>query len=122
MIGLPSEYGFSCEEELVDYVLGREGYEGKEFRPGQGDRKLQEEILRGLSPKCPSCLRDVQEFLESGAMRAEIDKDPSATVQSWKNSRESYQKDVDEVSVLTVAAYCREHDDVYLTYQTTVKE
>lgn len=27
-IGTAEEYGFSCSEELVDYVLGRQGYDG----------------------------------------------------------------------------------------------
>lgn len=28
VLGTASHYGFSCAEEMVDYVLGRNGYEG----------------------------------------------------------------------------------------------
>jgi len=108
----------------VDYVLGRGQYSDRRgFRPGEQDKQEQTDILHSLSPKCPSCLDELHEYLDGGAMRAEIDKDPTVDVTEWEETRESYQRGVDEVTDHYLVAYCSEHDDeVYLSFQETVEE
>lgn len=123
MIGFPGEYGFDSEEELVDYVLGQGDYESRRsFEPGDADRSEQEDILHKLSPKCPSCLDDIHQWLQNGAIRGEIDKDPTLSVQEWENERESYRTDIDEVTERYVVAYCEEHDDeMFLSFEETIR-
>lgn len=117
VIGNAEEYGFSCQEEMVDYILG-ENYDVRSFRPGEEDKEEQADILRRLSPKCPSCLDELAEMLSEGAMRGEVDKDPNVTTQAWTDSRESHQRGVDEVEQYVFTAYCEEHDDeMFFSYE-----
>lgn len=105
----------------MDYIMGRGEYsDQRSFRPGEEDKQEQESILKKMAPKCPSCVSEIHDYLESGAMREEIDKDPNLEVQEWEESRESYREDVDEVTDRYFVAYCSDHDDEsYFSFQIT---
>jgi len=70
---------FDNIQELVNFVAGTGTYqETRQFTPNQEDLEMKKREMKNTQWKVPEKLEKIQEYLEQGAMRGEIDVDPNA--------------------------------------------
>jgi len=65
--------------ELVNFVAGTGTYQDtRQFTPGEKDLEMKKREMKNTQWKVPEKLEQIQDYLETGAMRGEIDVDPNA--------------------------------------------
>jgi len=70
---------FANIQELVNFVAGTGTYqETRQFTPNQEDLEMKKRELKNDQWKVPEKLERINEYLEEGATRGEIDVDPNA--------------------------------------------
>lgn len=112
---LSDEYGFESEEEMLDFVLGREEYEDTNALTDAGHADMQQNSRdRGAWYKCPECVEEIDEMLDSGALRSDIDVDPTYNFRVFDEEEEAeYKHGEDEVKhETTYAVWCDTHGRV----------
>lgn len=100
---------FENIQELVNFVVGTGTYEDTQsFEPDENDMERQKRHMKQENgPQCPSCLEELEEYLESGAMRTEVDIDPYMDIETWVNEEEAnYHNDKDIKMTGHMLAYC----------------
>jgi len=87
-------YGeFANIQELVNFVAGQGSYEDtRGFEKGEYDKSDRLREMHNDRWKIPDRLEDVQEYLQEGAMRGEIDIDPSAST-GWSVTEQEARMD-----------------------------
>lgn len=79
---------FANVQELVNFVAGTGSYEDtRGFTPGQSDLVDKKREMKNDVWKIPEKLEEIDEYLEQGAMRGEIDINPNAAAK-WNISKE----------------------------------
>jgi hypothetical protein len=79
---------FANMQELVNFVRGQGTYENtRAFVPGEQDIQDKKRQLQNDTWKLPSKMEEIREYLETGAMRGEIDLDPTAKAK-WSVSKQ----------------------------------
>lgn len=72
--------------DLVNFVAGTgEYHDTRQFTPGEEDMEMKKREMKNDVWKVPSKLEQINEYLETGAMRGEIDIDPNAKA-AWNVS------------------------------------
>jgi len=103
--------GFGNIHELVNFVAGTGTYQDtRQFTPGQEDLADKKRELKNDQWKVPSKLERIEEYLEQGAMRGEVDVDPNAKV-GWNISEaEAHLDDAEVKYTAHFIAYNPEED------------
>lgn len=79
---------FANIQELVNFVAGQGTYEDtRKFEKGDADKSDRLREMHNDQWKIPDELEKIQEYLQEGAMRGEIDIDPNAEV-GWSVSEQ----------------------------------
>lgn len=79
---------FDNMQELVNFVAGTGSYSDERgFQPGPEDLEDKKREMRNSVWKIPVKVEDIEEYLEQGAMRGEIDIDPNAET-GWSVSEQ----------------------------------
>lgn len=93
---------FGNIQELVNFVAGTGTYQDtRRLTPGQEDLQMKKREMKNDVWKIPSKLEEIEEYLEQGAMRGEIDIDPNAKF-AW--------------NVSETEAHIDEHDTKYTAH------
>lgn len=103
---------FGNMQELVNFVAGTGSYSDERgFQPGPEDIEDKKRELRNTVWKVPTKIEDIQEYLEEGAIRSEIDIDPNADTGWSITEEEARVRDAETKYTAHFIAYDPDEDE-----------